>query len=404
MTKHEASPRKDLPEPSSSGPVSSRYSALVKSGTIGWDSAQALLLAEMDNLVLALDARRNGTPNRLMQFFGRREPAPPKGLYIWGSVGRGKTMLMDLLFDAVPGESKRRVHFHAFMADVHERIYKWRQLLKSGSVKGDDPIAPVAAALADEASVLCFDEFAVTDIADAMILGRLFTALFQQGVIVIATSNVVPDRLYENGLNRALFLPFIGLLKERMTVQQLVSRTDFRLEKLDGGSLFHVPDDDRATEALDLIFRQLTGRDRGEAGALMVKGHALEIPNASHGVARFGFADLCAKPLAANDYLELARNFHTLIIDHIPRLTLAERNEAKRFILLIDTLYDRKVKLIASAAAEVHELYSAETGAEAFEFDRTVSRLIEMRSEEYYSLPHDAAEYSSGVSTGLVET
>lgn len=404
MAKHESSPDEESPEPTSSGPVSSRYSVLVKSGAIGWDSAQARLLAEMDNLVLALDARRSGAPNRLMQFLGRREPAPPKGLYIWGSVGRGKTMLMDLLFDAVPGENKRRVHFHAFMADVHERIHKWRQQLKEGSVKGDDPIAPVASALAAEASVLCFDEFAVTDIADAMILGRLFAALFQHGVIVIATSNVAPEHLYEGGLNRALFLPFIGLLTERMTIRQLVSRTDFRLEKLDGGSLYHVPDDDNATQALDLVFRQLTGRDRGEPKTLIVKGHPLEVPNASHGVARFGFADLCAKPLAANDYLELARNFHTLIIDHIPRMTQAERNEAKRFILLIDTLYDRKVKLIASAAAEVHELYGADNGVEAFEFDRTVSRLIEMRSEEYYCLPHDAAEYSSGVSTGLVET
>jgi len=404
MADHDSCPDDEFPEPMTSGPVSSRYSVLVKTGAIGWDSAQVRLLAEMDALVLALEGRKNGAPNRFMQFFGRREPAALKGLYIWGSVGRGKTMLMDLMFDALPGKSKRRVHFHAFMADVHERIYKWRQLLKEGAVKGDNPIAPVAQALALEASVLCFDEFAVTDIADAMILGRLFTALFQHGVIVIATSNVAPERLYENGLNRALFLPFINLLDERMTVRQLVSRTDFRLEKLDGGSLFHVPDDDAATRSLDLIFRELTGRDRGEAKTLIVKGHPVDVPNASHGVARFEFADLCARPLAASDYLELARNFHTLIIDHIPRMTQAERNEAKRFILLIDTLYDRRVKLVASAAVEVHELYSAEQGVEAFEFDRTVSRLIEMRSEEYFSQPHDAAEHATGVSTGLVET
>lgn len=404
MADHDPCLGDELPEPIASGPVSSRYSALVKTGAIGWDSAQVRLLAEMDALVLALEARKSAAPNRFMQFFGRREQPPLKGLYIWGSVGRGKTMLMDLMFDALPGNSKKRVHFHSFMADVHDRIYKWRQLLKEGSVKGDDPIAPVAETLAAEASVLCFDEFAVTDIADAMILGRLFTALFQHGVIVIATSNVAPERLYENGLNRALFLPFIAMLTERMTVRELVSRTDFRLEKLDAGSLFHVPDDEEATRSLDLVFRELTGRDHGEAKRLVVRGHPVDVPNASHGVARFEFAELCARPLAASDYLELARNFHTLIIDHIPRMTLAERNEAKRFILLIDTLYDRKVKLIASAAAEAHELYSAEDGVEVFEFDRTVSRLIEMRSEEYFSQPHDAAEHATGVSTGLVET
>jgi cell division protein ZapE len=297
------------------------------------------------------------------------------------------------------------VHFHAFMADVHERIHAWRQQLKQGAVKGDDPIKPVAAALADEAWVLCFDEFAVSDIADAMILGRLFTALFAHGVVVVATSNVEPGRLYEGGLNRTLFLPFITLLHERMEVVHLDARTDFRLEKLAGSPVFHVPANDGARRALDLAFRSLTGRERGERMTLRVKGHPLEIPQAAAGVARFDFADLCDKPLGASDYLALARDFHTIIVDRIPAMTVERRNEAKRFITLIDALYDHRVKLLASAEAEAPELYRAETGREAFEFDRTVSRLIEMRSQEYLSLSHGRADSAgSGDTTGLVET
>jgi cell division protein ZapE len=314
-------------------------------------------------------------------------------------------MLMDLFFEALPVRRKRRVHFHAFMADAHERIHLWRQALKRGEVSGDDPIAPVAASLAEEAWVLCFDEFAVTDIADAMILGRLFTALFRHGVVVVATSNVEPDRLYEGGLNRALFLPFIELLKTRMEVVRLDARTDFRLEKLAGSPVYHVPADEAARAALDRSFKRLTGRERGDPVRLTVKGHALDVPQAAGGVARFAFPDLCAKPLGAADYLALAQDFHTVILEGIPRMAFEQRNEAKRFITLIDALYDNRVKLLASAEAEAPELYRAETGREAFEFDRTVSRLIEMRSEEYLSLAHgrpDSAD--SGNSTGLAET
>jgi cell division protein ZapE len=291
------------------------------------------------------------------------------------------------------------------MADVHERIHAWRQQLKRGEVRGDDPIKPLAAALAEEAWVLCFDEFSVTDIADAMILGRLFTALFAQGVVVVATSNVAPERLYEGGLNRTLFLPFIALLQERMDVVHLDARTDFRLEKLAGSPVFHVPADEAATKALDLAFRRLTGRDRGQPVILKVKGHPLEIPQAASGVARFDFLDLCDKPVGALDYMALARDFHTVIVDRIPAMTVERRNEAKRFITLIDMLYDHRVKLLASADVEAPDLYRAETGREAFEFDRTVSRLIEMRSEEYLSLSHGAADSAgSGDTTGLVET
>jgi cell division protein ZapE len=395
-------------EPLAARPVAARYNALVQAGAIERDPAQVAVVGRLDRLAREIGERRLAQKSSTLGWlFGRRsgEGTPLRGLYVWGSVGRGKTMLMDLFFEACPARRKRRVHFHAFMGDVHERIHAHRQAVKLGRAGGDDPIAPVAAALAEEAWLLCFDEFSVTDIADAMILGRLFTALFGHGVVVVATSNVEPDRLYEGGLNRTLFLPFLDLLKARVEVVRLDARTDFRLEKLSGAPVYHVPPDERAKAALDEAFRRLSGRPRGERTTLSVKGHVLEVPQAAGGVARFSFADLCQKPLGAADYLALARDFHTLIVEGIPRMGLAERNEAKRFITLVDTLYDRNVKLIASAEAEPPELYRAEEGREAFEFDRTASRLIEMRSEGYLSLPHgrpDAA--ASGNATGLVET
>jgi cell division protein ZapE len=391
-----------LPPPT----IAARYDALVASGGIERDLAQVALVKRLDALAEALAGFRLARKTSALGWlFGKRNPTPPKGLYIWGSVGRGKTMLMDLFFEALTVKRKRRVHFHAFMADVHERIHAWREKLKAGQAKGDDPIRPVADALADEAWVLCFDEFTVTDIADAMILGRLFTALYERGVVVVATSNVEPDRLYEGGLNRTLFLPFIGLLKEKMGVMRLDSRTDFRLEKLAGSPVYYAPADETARQALDLAFQRLTGRSRGEPVTLTVKGHPVEVPQAAGGVARFDFRDLCAKPLGASDFLSVAQHFHTVILENIPRLTFDRRNEAKRFIILIDTLYDAHVKLLASAETEAHALYDAESGREAFEFDRTVSRLIEMRSEDYLSLPHGPADsQDSGQSTGLVET
>jgi cell division protein ZapE len=391
----------------SASSITARYNTLVRTGAIERDPAQMALLRQLDGLAAELGEHRLARKSSALGWlFGKRSPAVgPKGLYVWGSVGRGKTMLMDLFFEGLPVRRRRRVHFHDFMADVHERIHAWRQQLKQGAVKGDDPIKPVAADLAEEAWVLCFDEFAVSDIADAMILGRLFTALFAHGVVVVATSNVEPGRLYEGGLNRTLFLPFITLLHERMEVVHLEARTDFRLEKLAGSPVFHVPANDSARRALDLAFRSLTGREHGERMTLRVKGHPLEIPQAAAGVARFDFADLCDKPLGASDYLALARDFHTIIVDRIPAMTVERRNEAKRFITLIDALYDHRVKLLASAEAEAPELYRAESGREAFEFDRTVSRLIEMRSQEYLSLSHGRADSAgSGDTTGLVET
>lgn len=392
-----------LPPPQS---IAARYDALVAAGTIERDPAQVILLRQLDTLAEGLRGFRLARKtSALGWFFSKRHPQVPKGLYVSGSVGRGKTMLMDLFFEALPVQRKRRVHFHAFMADVHERIHQWRQQLKNGAVKGDDPIGPVADALAKESWVLCFDEFTVTDIADAMILGRLFTALFAQGVVVVATSNVEPERLYEGGLNRTLFLPFIGLLQERMTVVKLEARTDFRLEKLAGSPVFYAPADAHSHEALTRAFQNLSGRRRGEPMTLTVKGHPVEIPEAAGGVARFDFRDLCSKPLGAADYLMVAEEFHTVIVESIPRMGFDRRNEAKRFIMLIDALYDSHVKLLASAEAEATDLYRAETGREAFEFDRTVSRLIEMRSEEYLALPHGPADsVASGETTGLVET
>ncbi|MCJ2084523.1 AFG1 family ATPase [Methylobacterium sp. E-005] len=390
----------------SPGPVHERYETLVTSRAIERDPAQARLVRALDRLIQDLQRRKRASKTSALGWLFRRkdEAETPRGLYIWGSVGRGKTMLMDLFHDAAP-EPKRRVHFHGFMADAHERIHAYRQALKAGTVKGDDPIGPVADQLADEATLLCFDEFTVTDIADAMILGRLFGHLFRRGVTVVATSNVEPDRLYEGGLNRALFLPFIETLKERVEVLRLDSRTDFRLEKLGGAAVYHVAAGPEARAALDAAFKGLTGKAKGQPAAVTVHGRDVAIPEAAGGVARFGFDDLCRMPLGASDYMALARTFHTIILDGIPVMTEAERNEAKRFITLIDTLYDRHVKLVASAAAEAPDLYAAETGREAFEFDRTVSRLIEMRSREYLALPHGKPDSgASGTSTGLVET
>ncbi len=388
--------------------ISEHYDALVAAGAIERDPAQVVVVRKLQALSDALGARqlaRKSTP--LGWLLGGRAKAPEAllGLYVWGSVGRGKTMLMDMFFEAVPVAKKRRVHFHEFLADAHARIHAYRQKIKAGEVKEPDPIGPVAAELATEASLLCFDEFTVTDIADAMILGRLFTALFAAGVVVVATSNVEPSRLYEGGLNRALFLPFIELLAKKVEVLRLDARTDFRLEKLGGAPVYHVPADDRARAALDEAFRRVSGVARGSPVTLTVKGHEMAVPQAAGGVARGRFADFCSKAYGASDYIALAQRFHMLVLDEIPILADDQRNETKRFIILIDTLYEHHVKLVASAAAEPHELYTAKSGREAFEFDRTVSRLIEMRSDDYLALPHGRPDSAaSGDASGLVET
>jgi cell division protein ZapE len=388
--------------------IKARYAAMLAAGEIEHDPAQQALVDRLAGLEERLTQHRLARKSSSLGWlFGLRQAAQPhiKGLYLHGDVGRGKTMLMDLFFAASPIQRKRRAHFHEFMLDVHERVHTWRQQRKRGEVKGDDPIEPVAAALANEAWLLCFDEFHVTDIADAMILGRLFTRLYDLGVVVVATSNVAPDDLYKDGLNRALFLPFVALLHKHMDVVRLQARTDFRLEKLAGQPIWFAPMDEDADVALDMAWERLTGAFAGQPVRLAMKGRTVEVPQAARGIARFSFPQLCEQPLGAADYLRIAQEFHTLIVDHIPVMRYEQRNAAKRFITLIDALYDNAVKLVASAAAEPDELYLATEGIESLEFKRTASRLIEMRSDSYLALPHGNHRTGASASTeGVVDT
>jgi cell division protein ZapE len=370
---------------------STRYAALIAAGKIEADPGQAMLAAQLTALAHRLDQRRLARKSSSLGWlFGKREQAGPtlKGLYVSGEVGRGKTMLMDLFFATSVVKRKRRVHFHEFMTDVHERVHVYRQDFKNGARPEQDPIQRAAAAIAEETWLLCFDEFHVTDIADAMILGRLFTRLFELGIVVVATSNLAPGELYKDGLNRALFQPFIALLQRHCEVVRLDARIDFRLEKLTGMPTWYAPANAIADAALDDAWRRLAGEHSGSPHELVVKGRIVRVPKAAMGIARFSFDDLCAQPLAAADYLKIAHEFHTIVLDRIPAMDHARRNEAKRFIILIDTLYDHAVKLLASAQAQPDELYSATEGYEANEFKRTASRLIEMRAQSYLGLPH----------------
>ncbi len=382
------------------------YQALVSSGAIEADAAQARAAEAFADLEQRLASYKPVRKQRLLgRLFADKDQAPPRGLYVHGEVGRGKTMLMDLFFQQSPVEHKRRAHFHEFMAEVHERIYGFRQNIARGEIADSDVIALTAASIFEQAWLLCFDEFHVTDIADAMILGRLFSRLFELGTVVVATSNVAPEDLYKGGLNRALFLPFIAQISGHMDVLRLDARTDFRLEKLAGVKMWLVPADARADAALDKAWVTMTGNAPCKPRDISIKGRVLHVPCSAHGVARFSFSDICEKPLAASDYLRLAHDYHTILIDRIPVMDYAERNAAKRFISLIDTLYDNAVKLMASAATDPVSLYFATEGNEANEFKRTSSRLIEMSSESYLALPHGRKDSAaSGSSTGLVET
>ncbi|RWM16324.1 MAG: cell division protein ZapE [Mesorhizobium sp.] len=366
--------------------VRQRYDHLVESGAVERDPAQERIVAALDRLIDEISAKRLAQKSSALGwlFAAKRQPRTSvKGLYIHGSVGRGKTMLMDMFFELLPVRRKRRVHFNDFMADVQDRIQKHRQARKEGAVKEDDPIPPVARTLADEAWVLCFDEFSVTDIADAMILSRLFSALFANGVVLVATSNVAPENLYRDGLNRQLFLPFISLLERNAHVMTLDAEKDYRQEKLNRQPVYVTPDDAAAERALDKAWKAMThGQPTGEV-MLTLKGRHLVVPRAAGDAARFSFADLCEKPLGARDYLAIAARFSTVFIDHVPVLGEGKRNEAKRFILLIDTLYDHRMRLVMSAAAAPGGLYTAKRGTEVFEFERTASRLVEMQSRDW---------------------
>ena len=357
-----------------------KYNALIESSILQPDSGQAEVVARLNSLHDALK------PTGLSQIFKKK--SSPRGIYIHGDVGRGKSMLMDLFYESATEKRKRRVHFHAFMQEVHERIHDYRQQLKQGLVRGDDPIPPVASALAKSARLLCFDEFQVKDIADASILGRLFEALFSAGVIVVATSNRIPDELYQGGLNRHRFLPFIDLLKTRVDVLYLDSPTDYRLDRLKGYPVWFKPIGPFARGEMDNAFIRMTGGAEAKRTNITVKGREVVVPSSAQGVARFEFTDLCAANLGAVDYLELARTFHTIFIDNIPVLSPERRNEAIRFVNLIDALYEHKVKLLASAEADPSELYPL--GDSAFEFRRTASRLHEMQSEDYFGLGHNS--------------
>ena len=386
------------------GATRQRYEALVRSGALDRDPAQERLVARLDALETRLRERLRGKSGALNWLFARRADPPPRGLYVWGEVGRGKTRLMDIFFEAAPTEPKRRVHFHDFMLDVHARIHAERLAAREGRGAHGDVIPAIGDQLAREASLLCFDEFHVTDIADAMILGRLFERLFAAGVIVVATSNVPPPELYRDGLNRSLFLPFIAMLQDRLDVVRLDARTDFRREKLGDGRMWLTPADDEARSALDAAFLALAGEVGGPT-TLEVQGRVLEIPHAAHGVARASFDALCGRPLGAADYLAIARRFHTLILDDVPELDDRRRNEARRFMTLVDALYEHHVKLLASGAAEPDRIWVGREGYENFGFARTASRLVEMGSDEWLSRPHGKPDSAaSGATTGLVET
>ena len=381
------------------GPLAA-YRARVDSGELAPDPAQALVAERLQTLWRRLRGYQPATPAARTEerggLFSRllKKKAPddippdyPHGLYLVGDVGRGKSMLMDLFFDTALVDRKRRIHFHQFMQEAHGRIHAWRrQPGRLADPHSDDPIPPLADQIAAEASLLCFDEFQVTNIADAMILGRLFKALFARGVVVVATSNTAPADLFAGQPGRDAFLPFIALIEQFLDLIVMRGERDYRRERLRELSTWQVPSDARADAALDAAFATLSAGAPVRPERLTVMGRTVPVPLAAGGVARFDFEALCGQPLGAGDYLALATHFHALVLDGVPRLSPDNYDKARRFITLIDALYDHRVKLVASAAAVPDELYVRGEGAKAFE--RTASRLEEMQSRDYLDLPH----------------
>ena len=362
------------------------WRARIAAGHLTHDPAQALAAEKLTGLHRALEGYEPGRAGSWLSRFGlanRKAPEPPRGLFLYGGVGRGKSMLMDLFFDAAPVARKRRVHFHEFMLEIQDRLHKRR-----GAGRVDDLLPTVANDIADDAWLLCFDELHVVNIADAMILGRLFEALFARGAIVVATSNWSPDRLYEGGLQRQLFLPFIELLKAKLDVLHVEAAQDYRLARLMTMQVWRTPLGPSATRALDKAFETLTDGAEAAPARLTVKGREVPVPRAAHGVARFPFDALCREARAAADYIAIADAYRTVLIDDIPRFRPDEKNPVKRFAILVDTLYERKVKLLASAAGAPHDLYRGTHIA--MEFQRTVSRLMEMQSKDYLEARQDA--------------
>jgi len=368
------------------------YRAMVGAGEVKHDPVQELAAQKLQSLHMALGNYRpaQGQSGWLARF-GLKGRGPglrwqtgdavgaerKQGLYIYGPVGRGKSMLMDLFFGTVTSVGKKRIHFHEFMRDTHGAIHAWRQ-----SDNGDaDPIPRLARSIAAEAWLLCLDELQVTDIADAMIVGRLFNCLIEEGVVIVITSNRPPKDLYKDGLQRERFLPFIALIEARLDLLELDARYDYRLGRKRGMKVYHTPSDESAENSLEIAFARLTEGSHPIPHSFEVNGRKVRVPLGAAGVARFSFHQLCATALGPTDYLELAARYHTLFLSDIPLLSPANRDEAKRFVTLIDALYEKKVTFVCSAAASPEALYPEGDGA--FEFQRTVSRLIEMQSEDY---------------------
>ena len=380
------------PMPDYSLSVSEQLKSLTASGSLQLDDAQMHVAKCLDRVLSELKQKRPAAKSSALGWLfaaKKKSSETIKGVYIHGSVGRGKTMLMDMFFEMAPTKKKRRAHFHEFMTDVHNRIAEHRLKLKNGETKQADPIPVVGADLYAEAELLCFDEFTVTDIADAMILSRLFSDLFGRGCILVATSNVEPDNLYRDGLNRSLFTPFIGLLNQYVETVTLDSPTDYRMEKINSLPVYLTPLGPHADMAMDASWNQALHGRKAQPIEIPMKGRSIHVPLAVDRLARFSFADLCDKPLGAADFLAISERFDAIFVDHVPLLGPEKRNQTKRFIILVDTLYDHAVRLYISAEAMPENLLTQARGTEGFEFDRTASRLFEMRSAEYLALHHE---------------